>query len=126
MTCQKTPYSTQAQAEAALGRAVLAHKLTGRGGKSWKRLNAYHCAHCNLWHLGRAKGYEASKPQPGPKAPTAGQLRRAAAKATEKAERQKLFQDYHQTLQFCKMLTDRTLAEYAARGIKPRAVQHET
>lgn len=119
MTCQKTPYGTHAQAQAALDRIVQEHKRTGKGGKSWKRLNVYRCKNCSMWHLGRANSYSAAKPQPGPKLLTAGQLRRAERKAAEKAAHQALYADYADTLRICKILADRNMALYEALGVKP-------
>jgi hypothetical protein len=98
------------------------------GSHGLKHLNVYKCPCGEGWCVGRAwrSAREAQAVQPKAEPATGltpGQQRRAAKKAEEKAQRQAQFGDYHQTLQFCKMLVDRELARYAALGIKPRAIQ---
>jgi hypothetical protein len=63
------------------------------------------------------------KVEPSLKPPTPGQQRRAAKKAAEKADRQALYQDYHDTLVFCQRLTDNEIARMIALGAKPRTIQ---
>jgi hypothetical protein len=70
MNCDKKPYLTQAAAEEDLTRLKTKYRKNHKGGRSYKRLNAYHCRGCGLWHLGRANKLPANykKPAPAPKA----------------------------------------------------------
>jgi hypothetical protein len=100
------------------------------GSHGLKHLNVYECPCKGGWCVGRAwrskREAQAVQPKAEPSTGlTSGQQRRAAKKAAEKADRQAQFADYHQTLQFCKMLVDRELARYEALGIKPRALMKE-
>ena len=97
------------------------------GSHGLKHLNVYECPCGGGWCVGRAwrgkREAEAAQPEaPKVKELTPGQQRRAAKKAAEKAERQKFYQDYHDTLVFCQQLTDRRMAELIALGAKPRVV----
>src|SRR5580658_5357999 len=81
------------------------------GSHGLKHLNVYQCLCGGGWCVGRAwrgkREAQAAQPkvEPSLKPPTPGQQRRAAKKAAEKADRQALYQDYHDTLVFCQRLT---------------------
>ena len=80
-------YATQAKAESALAGLVADAKRTGRGGKSWKRLNAFQCG--NHWHVGRANKLPTSyrPPAPEPKRPSVGDIRRKIERMAAQWER---------------------------------------
>jgi hypothetical protein len=120
MSCSKKSYTTQAEAQAALARCIASAKETGRGGKSWRRLNAYQCRTCRLWHLGRADTGAFPKKIVQPPKQSPGKLRRQAAKEADHAQRQAFYADYHHTLSFCKMLVDREIARMEALGVPKR------
>jgi hypothetical protein len=97
------------------------------GGKELRHLGIYRCSCGAGWCVGRSwktrRAMEAAQPKPDKTTNrlSSGQQRRMEKHAAEKAARQAMYADYHQTLQFCKMLVDRELARYEALGIKPRA-----
>ncbi|HEY2495440.1 MAG TPA: hypothetical protein VGK24_00090 [Candidatus Angelobacter sp.] len=84
-------YATQAKAEAALARLVADARRTGKGGKSWKRLNVFPCG--NHFHIGRANKLPAHYRPPAPedKGPSAADLRRKARRDAKAAARQVRF-----------------------------------
>jgi hypothetical protein len=46
-------YATRPEAFAAMVELIARAKRTGRGGKSWRRLNVFPCG--DHWHVGRAR-----------------------------------------------------------------------
>jgi|SRR5215469_15795599 len=118
--CTKKSYASEAEALAVLELTVATAKRTGKGGKSYKRLNAYKCQCCGLWHLGRANEVFA----PPVKGPTAGELRRAekrkAKRDAERAAHDALYADYTDTLRICRMLVDREISRMEALGVPKR------
>lgn len=103
----------------------------GNGGHGIKHLNVYECPCGQGWCVGRSyrskrEALAAQPAAPAPKQPTAGQLRRAEKRAAEKAAKQQMYQDYHDTLVFCRQLTDARMAELVALGAKPRTVAKES
>ena len=125
MQCkEKVTYHSAAMAEEARVDMVRRYSKDKRS----TRFVCYVCRDCGLWHVGHLRSSLIEKPAAAPKqpkGPTPGEQRRAAAKAAEKAERQKFYQDYHDTLVFCRQLTDRRMAELVALGAKPRTVSKE-
>jgi hypothetical protein len=123
MECKKKIcYHDAAIAEDARQRYIRENKTDKRND----RLVCYKCRDCGKWHLGHLRriAQAALAPKP-PKGPTPGELRRAAKRAAEKAERQKFYQDYHNTLVFCQQLTDNEIARMIALGATPRTVQSQ-
>ena len=124
MNCSaKLHHGTEREALNHLARA----RQNGNGGHGIKYLNVYPCPCGQGWCVGRSyrskrEALAAQPAAPEPKQPTAGQLRRAAKKAAEKQAKQQMYQDYHDTLVFCRQLTDQRMAELVALGAKPRAV----
>jgi hypothetical protein len=82
-------YYSRAQADAALADLIGIAKKSGRGGKSYRRLNVFQCG--DHFHVGRSNALPASygKPAPAPKPPTPGELRRQAQRRQKAAERQR-------------------------------------
>ena len=83
-TCEKEQYASKELAEAALRKLAKIAKETGKGNKSWRRLNVYVCRSCGYFHVGRANQKPFTKQ---PKPPSPGELRRKAKheqKALEK------------------------------------------
>lgn len=80
-------YASRADAEQALADLVADAKRTGRGGKSYKRLNVWPCR--NHFHVGRRNKLPKSytKPVPQDKLPTFGQARRWLARMDRELER---------------------------------------
>jgi hypothetical protein len=82
MPCEKDAYVSQHEAEEKLVLLKAERKRQGHGGKSWKRLVAYQCWKCRMWHLGRdnserlQKLHEITNSQPVKKIPSAGDLKR--------------------------------------------------
>jgi hypothetical protein len=96
------------------------------GSQGLKHLNVYQCPCGEGWCVGRAWRGKREAQAAQPKATTGltpGELRRAAKRAAERAEHQKLYQDYHDTLVHCQRLTDHEIARMIALGAKPRSVQ---
>jgi hypothetical protein len=80
-------YATQAKADHALAELIADAKKSGRGGKSWKRLNVFPCG--NHFHIGRANKLPAiyQPPAPEPNRPSAADLRRKAKRNAKQAAR---------------------------------------
>jgi len=98
------------------------------GSQGLKHLNAYQCPCGEGWCVGRKwrskRETEAAQPKAAPEPKlTAGQQRRSAKRAAEKAAKQAMFADYTDNLRICQILIDRELTRMAALGIKPRAPQ---
>jgi len=54
MTCHKVAYRTVESAETQRQQLIADDKVTGRAGRSWKRLCVYSCTQCRgAWHIGR-------------------------------------------------------------------------
>ena len=106
--------------------AAARQSLIDDGGDA-ETLEVYQCFACQGFHVGhkRKAKQQAAAPTHKVKGPTPGQQRRAAARAAEKAERQKFFQDYHDTLVYCNHLRDNEIARMIALGAKPRTVQQQ-
>jgi hypothetical protein len=88
MPCEKDAYISQAEAEERLVAVKASRKAQGHGGKSWKRLVAYRCWKCRMWHLGRdnserlQKLHEIGNTQPVKRIPSTGDLKRRLKKQT--------------------------------------------
>jgi hypothetical protein len=86
-------YATKAKADLALAELIVDAKKSGRGGKSWKRLNVFPCG--NHFHIGRANkfptSYQPPAPAPEPKGPSAADLRRKAKRDAKAAARHHRF-----------------------------------
>lgn len=82
MACPKDHdrYFIRAEADRILADLIARARRTGRGGKSWKRLHVFQCG--NHFHIGRSRsfGNRIVKPQPAPKSPSFGELRRKLAR----------------------------------------------
>lgn len=123
MKCkEKVAYHNREMADAARLDIIASNKRDPRN----KQLVVYNCRDCGLLHVGHVRRRLANQPArakaaPAVKPPTPGQLRRKAAKEAEQTERNAFYADYHQTLQFCKMLVDRELSRYETIGIEPCA-----
>src|SRR5258707_15897780 len=83
MPCTHETYISREGAEAALVHDIARYKRTGRGGKSWKRLNVFPCG--NHFHIGRANKLPANyKPAPeSASIPSTGELRRKLTRMAE-------------------------------------------
>jgi hypothetical protein len=81
-------YATQVDAERALAKLVADAKKSGRGGKSYKRLNVFRCG--SHWHVGRANKLPVSyqPPASGTKPPSTGDLRRKLERMARTWDRQ--------------------------------------
>lgn len=84
MICDKEQYVSSELAEEALRKLTSIAKETGRGNRSWRRLNVYVCRACGYFHVGRANQKPFTKRQ---KAPTPGELRRKAKHEQKAAEK---------------------------------------
>ena len=91
MPCDHQTFPTREAAEEALAHDIARYKRTGRGGKSWKRLNVYPCG--NHFHIGRANHLPANYTKPSEPAPipSTGELRR---RLTRMAEAWQRLEDY--------------------------------
>ena len=96
MPCAKIMYGSAAEAEKGRRELVSQAQRTGRGGKSWKRINAYKCRACPGWHIGRANSQHASyrKTEPTPTIPSTGELRRKLERITQKLDRERQHRAY--------------------------------
>ena len=89
MPCDHQTFQTREAAEEVLAIVVRKYKRSGKGGKSWKRLNVYPCG--NHFHIGRANklptNYQKPEPAPAPKPLSTGELRRKLERMAESWQR---------------------------------------
>lgn len=110
MPCaDKIQYSTQVEAE----RAVRKMKRQPIKGHGLRRLNAYQCPECGWYHVGRyAPRMKPTTAEPKPATPR--QQRRAAKQKAAEQARQRMFEDWRDTLRHVARMVDDELARMQA------------
>lgn len=95
-TCTKKAYTTEAHAQADLGKLKALYKA--KQVPDWKNLNTYQCPDCDFFHLGHSfktfrKAQQGKATSiPAPKVPSHGELRRKLARLENSMDKRRRYQ----------------------------------